>query len=129
MPVSIIKNTKYNLSTGVFLPEMYGKYTYIDSSVTTSYSLLKDDFILLVDTNNSSVTIDFGTNIPFENGKIIYVKDVGGNAASNLIQFNIPIDNASYQINNSYGGVMLLLTYSDFVSNPSQTWWIMSNFN
>ena len=110
MPAQPIKHSKYKLAKGVEIPSLCYGYTYIDSNITTNYDVVETDVVILVDTNISSVTINLTTNIPFSDGKILYIKDIGKFAGTNNISFDVTVDNAGgiSKVDQDLMGVMLM---------------------
>ena len=78
---------------------------------TSAYTATEDDAIVGVDTTSSAVTVTLGSDLVSE-GRIIIIKDVGGNAGTNNITIategSETIDGAaSTSISTNYGVVRL----------------------
>jgi len=116
-----LPNTKYTVSNGVYVPEFYAKPTIITS---TPYDVLQTDYILLVDTGGGTIDLNLGTNDPFIQGKILYIKDIGGAANINPITIiSATIDGISpYTISKNYTGIQI-------ICYDVATWFILSNNN
>lgn len=119
MPVTGLPNTKFTVNNGIYVSEFYAKHIIISSS----YFVLPTDYIILFNSSAAGSSIDFylNDNGPFVNGKILYIKDIGGNASTNAIHFtNGKIDgNDAYNINTNYGGIQII--YND------DNWHLLSN--
>ena len=55
-------------------------------TITSSYTVVNDDYFIGVDTNYSGIVITLPTLASTNNGKVLVIKDVAGVGATNIIK-------------------------------------------
>jgi len=108
----VLPNTKFTVSKGIYVPEFYAK----PIKITTNYDVLQTDYVLLVSTSTGPINIDLDVNSPFIEGKILYIKDIDGQATANPISIvSANVDgNASYSLDTNYQGIQIIYYGGDW---------------